>query len=67
MIDRVGGASMGSFIGALFACGLDVDEIEARCYQEFVRRNPIGDYCLPLDRSPAALGRGRCSSATWTA
>lgn len=46
-IDRVGGASMGAFIGALLAQGLDVDEIEARCYREFVRHNPIGDYALP--------------------
>jgi NTE family protein len=47
-IDRIGGASMGAFIGALFAQGIDVDEIEARCYWEFVRNNPIGDYRLPL-------------------
>lgn len=46
-IDRIGGASMGAFIGALFAQGMDADEIEARCYREFVRNNPIGDYWLP--------------------
>jgi NTE family protein len=46
-IDRIGGTSMGAFIGALLAQGMDVDEIEACCYREFVRNNPIGDYCLP--------------------
>jgi predicted acylesterase/phospholipase RssA len=57
-IDRVGGTSMGAFIGALLARGMDIEEIEARCYQEFVRRNPLGDYCLPrrsLTRGARAL------------
>ncbi len=57
-IDRVGGASMGAFIGALLAGGMDVEEIEARCYHEFVRRNPLGDYCLPR-RSLTRGGRAR--------
>ena len=47
VIDRVGGASMGAFIGALLAQGLDADEIDVVCYQEWVRRNPLGDYRLP--------------------
>ena len=47
VIDRVGGASMGAFIGALLAQGLDADEIDAVCYQEWVRRNPLGDYRVP--------------------
>jgi predicted acylesterase/phospholipase RssA len=46
-IDRVGGTSMGGFIGALLAQGLDAAEIDARCYEEFVRRNPLGDYRIP--------------------
>ena len=46
-IDRVGGASMGAFIGALLAQGMDAEEIDAVCYQEWVRRNPLGDYRLP--------------------
>ena len=46
-IDRVAGASMGAFIGALLAAGLPVDEIDRRCYEEWVRRNPASDYRLP--------------------
>ena len=46
-IDRVGGVSMGAFVGALFAMGLDGDEIDARCFEEWVQRRPLGDYTLP--------------------
>jgi predicted acylesterase/phospholipase RssA len=46
-IDRIGGASMGAFIGALLAAGLSPDEIDQRCYDEWVRRNPTNDYRLP--------------------
>lgn len=46
-IDRVGGTSMGAFIGAQFAMGRDVAEIDARCYDEWVRRRPLGDYTVP--------------------
>ena len=53
-IDRIGGASMGSFIGALFAQELSVEEIDARCYEEFIRRRPLGDYNFPR----VALSRG---------
>ena len=45
-IDRVAGTSMGAFIGALLAQGLDAAEIDARCYEEWVRRYPFGDYRL---------------------
>jgi len=54
-LDRVGGCSMGALVGALFATGLDPDEVEARLRVEFVERNPISDYTIPL----AALVRGR--------
>jgi NTE family protein len=47
MIDRVAGVSMGAFVGALFAMGLDGDEIDARCFEEWVQRRPLGDYTLP--------------------
>jgi len=47
MIDRVGGTSMGAFIGGLLAQGLDAAEIDARCYEEWVRGSPLGDYRLP--------------------
>jgi predicted acylesterase/phospholipase RssA len=46
-IDRVAGVSMGAFIGALFAMGLDADEIDARCFEEWVQRRPLGDYTIP--------------------
>ena len=46
-IDRVSGTSMGAFIGALVAQGLDPAEIDARCYEEWVRRNPVNDYRIP--------------------
>jgi predicted acylesterase/phospholipase RssA len=47
VIDRIGGASMGAFVGALLAQGMDAAEIDARCYEEWVRRNPLGDYRWP--------------------
>jgi predicted acylesterase/phospholipase RssA len=47
VIDRVAGASMGAFIGALLAAGLAPDEIDHHCYQEWVRRNPANDYRVP--------------------
>jgi NTE family protein len=46
-IDRVAGVSMGAFVGALFAMGLDPDEIDARCFEEWVQRRPLGDYTVP--------------------
>jgi predicted acylesterase/phospholipase RssA len=46
-IDRVAGVSMGSFVGALFAMGLNADEIDARCFEEWVQRRPLSDYTLP--------------------
>ena len=58
-VDRVGGCSMGALVGALFARGLDPDEIEQRLREELVDRNPMNDYTLPL----AALVRGRKAEA----
>ena len=46
-IDRVGGVSMGAFIGAMFAMGMPEVEIDARCYEEWIRRRPLGDYTIP--------------------
>jgi len=46
-VDRVGGVSMGAFIGGLLARGLDSSTIDACCYEEWVRRNPINDYTIP--------------------
>jgi len=47
VIDRVGGVSMGAFIGGLLACGHDSHVIDACCYEEWVRRNPMNDYTVP--------------------
>ena len=58
-LDRVGGCSMGALIGALFAIGLEPDEIEARLRAELIKRNPMSDYTIPL----AALVRGRKAEA----
>jgi EmrB/QacA subfamily drug resistance transporter len=46
-IDRVAGVSMGAFVGALFAMGLDGDEMDARCFEEWVQRRPLKDYTVP--------------------
>ena len=58
-VDRVSGASLGSIVAALHAQGLDAVSIDAVCYDEFVRRNPFGDYTLPT----VALSRGRRAEA----
>lgn len=46
-IDRVAGVSMGAFIGGMFAMGMDAAEIDAHCYEEWIRRQPLRDYTLP--------------------
>ncbi len=46
-IDRVAGVSMGAFVGALFAMGADADEIDRRCFEEWVQRRPLSDYTVP--------------------
>jgi NTE family protein len=62
-IDRVAGVSMGAYIGGMFAMGMAAEEIDARCYEEWIRRNPIGDYTLPRrslirgDRAKSMLRR----------
>ncbi len=58
-VDRVGGVSMGSFIGAMLAAGREVPAIDACCYEEWVRRSPINDYTVPRH----ALIRGRKAEA----
>jgi predicted acylesterase/phospholipase RssA/CRP-like cAMP-binding protein len=61
-IDRVGGCSMGAFVGAMFAMECEPDEMRARCREEFVLRNPLSDYTLPA----VSLMRGRKASAMLT-
>jgi NTE family protein len=46
-IDRIGGCSMGAFIGGMHAVGLDAEAIRANCRAELVRRSPFNDYTLP--------------------
>lgn len=58
-VDRIGGVSMGAFVGALLAVGYDGAAIDACCYEEWVRRNPINDYTIPR----SSLIRGRKSQA----
>jgi predicted acylesterase/phospholipase RssA len=47
VIDRVGGCDTGAFIGAMLAMGMEPDEIDARCYEEWVKRSPLSDYRIP--------------------
>ena len=58
-VDRVGGVSMGAFVGGLLALGCDAAAIDACCYEEWVRHNPINDYTLPRH----SLIRGRKAEA----
>ena len=47
-VDRVAGCSGGAWVGAQFALGRTPDEIRRHCHEEFVKRNPLNDYTLPL-------------------
>jgi predicted acylesterase/phospholipase RssA len=58
-VDRVAGVSMGAFIGGQLAAGRELEEIDACCYDEWVRRNPINDYTFPRK----ALIRGQKGAA----
>jgi predicted acylesterase/phospholipase RssA len=46
-VDRLGGCSIGSVIGGLFAAGHSDDEVLAICRQYFVRSKPLNDYTVP--------------------
>jgi EmrB/QacA subfamily drug resistance transporter len=46
-IDRIAGVSMGAMVGALFAMGHDADEIDAICFEEWVKRRPLRDFTVP--------------------
>jgi NTE family protein len=62
-IDRVAGVSMGAFVGAMYASGMDAEEMDAHSYDEWVRGRPLGDYTVPRhalirgDRAEAMLHR----------
>jgi NTE family protein len=47
-VDRVAGCSGGAWVGAQFALGRSPEEIRVNCHEEFVKRNPLNDYTLPL-------------------
>ncbi|HET9499176.1 MAG TPA: MFS transporter [Marmoricola sp.] len=59
VVDRVAGCSLGSIVAGLHARGHDAEEVEAICYEEFVRHKPFGDYTLPL----TGLAKGRRKNA----
>ena len=46
-IDRIGGCSIGAFIGGMHASGLNPDDMFESCRTELVRRSPFNDYTLP--------------------
>jgi NTE family protein len=46
-IDRVGGCSIGAFLGALIATGRTPAEIDEICRRELVARSPFNDYTVP--------------------
>ncbi len=46
-IDRVAGVSMGAVVGGLFAMGLDGDQMDEVCFDEWVQRHPLSDYTVP--------------------
>jgi NTE family protein len=55
VVDRVAGCSLGAIVAALHARGHSAGEVEAICYEEFVRRKPFSDYTVPM----AGLAKGR--------
>ena len=46
-IDRLGGCSMGAFIAAMAALGLEPDQIRDSCHEELVRKTPFNDWTVP--------------------
>lgn len=58
-VDRFAGTSMGAIIAASAAGGLNAAAMDAQIYECFVRRNPLGDYTVPIK----GLIRGRRTEA----
>lgn len=46
-IDRFSGCSFGAIVAAFFATGRDPAAVDAACYEELVRHNPLNDYAIP--------------------
>jgi predicted acylesterase/phospholipase RssA len=61
-LDRVAGSSMGAFVGAQVAMGLEPGEIYANCEEEFIGRKPLSDYTVPSSHWCVAYGPRRWSS-----
>ena len=63
VVDRVAGCSLGAIVAGCYATGQSAAEVHELAYAEFVRRNPFGDYTLPVtslskgQRTAAALRR----------
>lgn len=53
-VDRVGGCSIGAFVGGLYARGWSPERVHAHTVEEFVEKRPLSDYTVPL----VALIRG---------
>ena len=59
VVDRIGGTSMGAYIGAAWAAGHDAASLRRLVHEHYGRRNPFRDYSLPI----VALSKGiRCES-----
>lgn len=58
-VDRVAGTSMGAYIASLYATGASAADVDDRVFEEFVRRNPFGDYRPSL----TSLARGERGTA----
>lgn len=58
-VDRFGGCSIGSFVGAMAALGWPAEQIRDVCHEELVRRSPFNDYTFPR----VALIRSRKAAA----
>ncbi len=54
-VHRVAGVSVGAYIGAAYAAGWPVAQMEEHLRAEFVRRKPVSDWTFPR----YALSRGR--------
>jgi NTE family protein len=54
-IDRLGGCSMGAYVGGMCAMEMAPAAMRDRCHEEFVLRSVTSDYTVPL----VALLRGR--------
>lgn len=58
VVDRLAGTSMGALVASLYATGASAADVDGRVFDEFVRRNPFGDY-RPSLTSLARGERGR--------